>query len=351
MLKTPAIEKSVEKTVSIKEKVAFLKQPGTYFPPPSEVEAIETHMSWVFIAGDIAYKLKKPVVYHFLDLRTLETRWKNCKEEIRLNRRLAPDIYIGIVPIISDKEGKLHIKGEGKIVEWLVKMKRIPRENLLDYAIKHHTANKTGLKKAAELLAGFYKNAQPVHLDPGSYRKKLKDEIEFAFGELSKPLYHFPSALIKALHAYLLRFVDCHVMLFDDRVAKGKIIEAHGDLKPEHISLAPEPAIIDALEFNRDLRIMDIAEELSFLSIECEVMGDFSAGALFMDVYSKRSQDKIPASLVDFYKIKKACLRTYLVARHIRETRYKNDPRWMTRANAYLRLAENYYLQSAPLDS
>ena len=301
-------------------------------------------MSWVFIANDLVYKFKKPVVYRFLDFRKLEDRLNNCKEEIRLNRRLAGNIYIGIVPLVLDEKGKLQLEGNGKTIEWLVKMKRIPEENLLDYAIKHKKANLPRIKAAAELLAEFYKTSPPVHLDPELFRKKLSDEIISTHTALLQPLFHFPVKPIEKLNHKLLSFLNNHSSLFQDRMNSGKIIEAHGDLKPEHICLAPQPAIIDALEFNRDLRVMDIAEELSFLEMECEMMGDAMTGSHFMAIYKKLAHDNIPGILINFYKKKKASLRAFLIARHISEARYKDDPQWLARANAYLKLAEQYPL-------
>ena len=347
MVKSNIIKSVTENGVSINEKVSFLKQPGAYRHPVIKVETKETHMSWVFIVNDVVYKLKKPVTYRFLDFRTLEARLNNCREEIRLNRRLAEGIYIGIVPLVLNEDGKLQVEGKGQVVEWMVKMKRIPEENLLDYAIEHWRADEALVKGAAELLAEFYKNAPPVHMDPDLYRLKLRDQIISAQTELLQPLYHFPVALVEQVGNYLIGFLNDHSSLFDKRMADGKIIEAHGDLRPEHICLAPQPAIIDSLEFNRELRVMDIAEELAYLNLECEMMGNTSTGRFFIDVYKKLTNDNIPGILVNFYEIKKACLRAYLVARHIEESHYKEDPQWLARANAYLKLAENYRRQSA----
>ncbi len=341
------IERVQENDVSIEEKISFLKRPTAYPYKDVKVEAKETHMSWVFLVNDVAYKLKKPVVNRLFDFRTLEARLKNCREEVRLNRRLASGIYLGIVPLAVNEAGKLQIEGKGKIIEWLVKMNRIPEENMLDYAIKHRTIKKPLLKGAAELLTEFYKNSPSLHMEPDFYRKKLNDEIISTRAELRQPLFHFPVRLIRQISNTLIQFLGKHYLLFDERVRNGKIIEAHGDLRPEHICLLPQPAIIDALEFNFELRIMDVAEELSFLSIECEMMGNRTAGQLFFDEYMKITNDIIPQSLITFYKIKKACLRTYLVARHKEEDRYKDDPQWLTRANAYLKLAESYHQKLA----
>lgn len=328
--------------VSIEKKISFLKQARAYPHPVTNVEVRETHMSWVFFANDIVYKLKKPVVYSFLDFRTLESRFRNCQEEVRLNKRLAGDIYYGVVPLVLNEKGELQIEGRGCIVEWLVKMKRIAEENFLDHAIKHQQRKQPLIEGAASLLAEFYKHAAPVSVKIDFYQKKSKDEIITTCKELLLSLYHFPVLLIEQISSNLTRFSDEHSVLFQERISNGKIIEAHGDLKPEHVCLSPQPAIIDALEFNQELRIMDIAEELSFFDVECEVLGDQATGKLFFNYYTRISGDRIPDALIFFYKAKKAFLRTYLVARHIMEPGYKNEPKWLKKANMYLKIAKKY---------
>ncbi len=331
-----------ENEVPLKAKVSFLMQPSAYPEKATNVEAKETHMSWVFLVNGLAYKLKKPVTNSLFDFKTLEARLQNCLEEVRVNKRLADDIYLGIVPLVINEVGNLQIDGKGQIVDWLVKMKRIPEENFLDLAIKSQKHDKVLIESAAHALTEFYKNANPVEIDPVLHRKKLKEEIISTHAELIKPVFHLPVAVNQQITNKLLQFLDTHYLLFDNRVANGKIIEAHGDLRPEHICLVPQPTIIDALEFCRELRIMDIAEELAFLDMECEMMGDLVTGQLFFDYYQKESDDKITESLIFFYKSKKAFLRTYLVARHITESNYKDDTKWLFRANAYLQLAQKY---------
>jgi aminoglycoside phosphotransferase family enzyme len=329
--------------VSMEEKVSFLKQPAAYSCMGVRVKVKETHMSWVFLVDDVAYKLKKPVVNRLFDFRTLEARLENCREEVRLNRKLASDIYLGIVSLTVSQSGKLQIEKAGKIVDWLVKMKRIPEKNMLDYGILHDSIDEINLKHVARLLTEFYKRSAPVPMTMPEYIKKLEAEILFNYNELSLPLFELSPLLLSELKAGQMAFLKENHSLFNERVKSNKIIEAHGDLRPEHICLGPSPAIIDRLEFNKELRIMDIAEELSFLSMECEMMGNRTAGQIFLGEYIKITNDIIPPSLITFYKIKKACLRAYLVARHKEEDRYKDDPKWLARTTAYLKLGESYY--------
>ncbi|MBI3915832.1 MAG: hypothetical protein HY322_02345 [Betaproteobacteria bacterium] len=123
----------------ITEKVAFLRRPEAYAPAPHRVDVVETHMSWVFLADALVYKLKKPVRYEFLDFSTLEARRLNCQREVELNRRLAPDVYRGTVPLTLRSDGSLRLGGPGTTIEWLVEMRRLPADRMLDAAIRSHS--------------------------------------------------------------------------------------------------------------------------------------------------------------------------------------------------------------------
>lgn len=336
-----------KETIGIEEKVAFLQLPSAYPFPVTEVQIKETHMSWVFLTETIVYKLKKPVKYRFFDHRTLESRMKNSVEEIRLNRQLAKDIYIGVVPLVTNERKKLELEGKGEIIDWLVKMKRIPEKNMLDYTIEHHCIDEIQLQNTAALLAEFYKISLPVDISTAQYIKRLESEIFSNYNELTKPLYELPLTLLRELTAGQMAFISANHSMIEKRTREKRIIDAHGDLRPEHICLGPYSAIIDRLEFCKDLRALDIAEELSFLAMECEIMGNMHVGHVFFDRYKAINNDNIPQSLINFYKIKRACLRAYLVARHIEEQQYKKDPKWLLKANAYLKLAERIHQKYA----
>ena len=335
-------EETILKNASLEEKVAFLKQPAAYFHSVNKVEARETHMSWIFFAGDFVYKLKKPGKCRFLDHRTIESRLKDCDREIKLNKKLAADIYIGLEPLTKNKEGGLQLNEDGPVEEWLVKMKRVPEEAMLDNAIKNNNVNKARLKQAAELLINFYKQASPVLMNENEYRKKLEKEIVYNHKALLHKAFKFPVPVIEKVSRTLIDFLKKQSSLFDERVSNKKIIEGHGDLRPEHVCLLPKPAIIDRLEFSRALRILDMAEELSFFAMECEILGNDKPAEIFFDAYTKQTSDNIHQLLILFYKIKKACLRAYLSARHITEQNYNPHDKWLAKANAYIQLAERY---------
>src|SRR5574341_2429097 len=131
----------------IREKVAFLSKPESYPAPTRTVETKETHMSWVFLTDTQAWKLKKPVRLDYLDFSDPEARRRNCEQEVRLNRRLAPEVYLGIAPLILDRQGKMRLEGEGEPIDWLVVMRRLPAARLLDRAIADQTVSEADARK------------------------------------------------------------------------------------------------------------------------------------------------------------------------------------------------------------
>jgi uncharacterized protein len=167
-------------TVSTVEKVALLGTPAAYPYRPLGVDVKETHMSWVFIAGDRVYKLKKPVRYPFLDFRMLAAREANCREEVRLNRRLAPDVYIGVLPLTKEHDGRLALAGRGEVIDWLVEMRRLPEGLMLDRAIleniMEHDRGDRRIDAVADLLIAFYRACPPADLSPLSYVQQFARE-------------------------------------------------------------------------------------------------------------------------------------------------------------------------------
>lgn len=153
--------------VSTEQKLEALCSPACYPVPAASVELIETHFAWVFLVGEHAYKMKKPAAYPFMDLRTIADRQRNCLDEVRLNRRLAPDVYLGAVPLTLDEQGTLKVNGEGAVVDWLVWMKRLPAQNMLDRAIDAKSTT-PALVEIGSLLARFY-TQQQRHFMPANY--------------------------------------------------------------------------------------------------------------------------------------------------------------------------------------
>jgi len=329
-------------TPALAAKVAVLRDPGTYPEKPARVDAVETHMSWVFLTDRYAYKLKKPVRYDFLDFSTLALRRHNCEEEVRLNRRLAPDVYLGTLPLTVDAQGGMRLGGEGEPIEWLVQMRRLPATRMLDAMIRQHALREADIDNLALLLAQFYRACPAVALSAEAYRAGLEAAIGLNRAELSPPAYDLPRDLIATVHDAQAGFLRRHAALFDARVAAGKIIEGHGDLRPEHICLLAPPVVIDCLEFSRRLRLVDPVDELAFLAMECERLEAPVVGERLLHTYTQVTHDRPAAALVSFYMSFRAGLRARFAIAHLRELDAKDWPKWRQIAGEYLRLAARY---------
>lgn len=330
-----------EAEVSSQEKIAALRHPRAYPEETRCIEVRETHLSWVFLTDHMAYKLKKPVRRAFLDFSTLAARRRNCREELRLNRRLAETVYLGVVPLVLTGSNRLTVGGEGTVVDWLVKMRRLAQALMLDHAIRTERAEPVAVTRAARHIAQFYANAQPVLFSSEEYKRRLTDEVETNRTVLSATS-KLPHRLVNGICDDQRRFIAACSHMLHERVDGRKIIEGHGDLRPEHIFLGTPPAAIDCLEFDRQLRLLDPADELAFLAIECERMGDRRVGECFMSVYREMLDDAVPAVLVDFYKSCRACLRARIAVWHVREPGFKGASHWWSAAAEYLRLADTY---------
>lgn len=332
--------------VPVEAKVRFLSQPNAYPEGPSEVEAVETHMSWVFLTDAHVYKLKKPVRYDYLDFSTLEARRLDCEVEVRLNRRLAEDVYLGVIPLTLDAAGCLNLGGEGEAVDWLVKMRRLPADRMLDDLIRKHRVKQAEIIQLVKRLARFYAAVAVEPITPEQYRQRLLARITENMKELSRPEFGLGKALPEELARAQLGFLQTHAEAFDRRVAQGRIIEGHGDLRPEHVCLLPEPVIIDCLEFNREFRILDPADELGYLALESERLGAPEVGKWLLAGYTEASGDAPSRALLHFYQSCRALLRAKLAVWHLRDDGRHSPSEWLATAREYLQLAQRHIDQT-----
>ena len=328
--------------VSIDEKVKFLRTGAAYAPCPRVVDVKETHMSWVFVAGDRVYKLKKPVHFPFLDFRTLAARENNCREEVRLNRRLAPDVYLGVVSLTVDENSRFAIAGMGETVDWLVEMRRLPDELMLDQAILRHLIEHDGsgcLDAVADLLTGFYRASPPVEISPSAYVEQFAREHVINEAVLVDPHFKLDGAQVSDVVARVRRGIEEGAVL-KDRVKQGRIVEGHGDLRPEHVCLSDPPVIIDCLEFNRALRLVDPFDELTFLTLECDFLGAGWVGEHIMAMCAEGLDDTPAPQLLEFYWTYRACLRARIALAHLLEPNPRTPEKWVPLARRYLQLAQ-----------
>jgi aminoglycoside phosphotransferase family enzyme len=329
----------VEAPVPLAAKVAALRDAAAYPGRPGPVTAIETHMSWVFLTGEHVFKLKKPTRSDGLDCSTLAARRFFCIEELRLNRRLAPQVYLDVVALRQGPDGALRIAPEGAVADWLVMMRRLPATLMLDQLLAQRQARPEQLAPVAALLAGFYRGLAPALTDAAQYRARLACEVDRSEARLCDPELGLDPQPTRALHARLRACLHECDGLLAARVRAGRVVEGHGDLRPEHVWLGSPPAIIDCLEFSLALRTLDSADELGFLALECERLGAPELGAALLAQHRELSGDAPPPALVDLYQAMRACVRAGIALWHLKEARYQGSPVWRARATSYLSLA------------
>src|SRR5665213_668863 len=241
----------------------LLSTASSYPSSPHAVEVIETSMSWVFLTDHEAFKAKRRQMYEGIDFTDPAMRRRNADEELRLNRRLAPDVYLGVATVTSEADGGLALGGAGPPVDWLVRMRRLPAASMLDTAIRERRVRRGDLQRVASLLAKFLASAPRIGMDPAEYLARLHREIERSLAEIEAlaPGDLHPGARVHGASFY--RLLNDHASLLRERAAL--LIDAHGDLRPEHVCLARPVSIIDCLEFSAELRLRDPADEIAYL--------------------------------------------------------------------------------------
>jgi uncharacterized protein len=326
--------------VDLFDKVRFLSDPKAYPQPARAVRVIETHMSFVFLAGEKAYKLKKPVLFPFLDFSTLQAREAMCRIELRLNQRLAGNVYLDVLALTVSPAGDLAIGGAGAIVDWLVEMRRLPDDRMLDRMLSdRHIANDE-IDKLSRRLGEFYRLADRSTITPCDY-------LERFFREQSKNrdvLTCREFALDHGRSNLILDRLDARLMadraLLEERVRASKIVDGHGDLRPEHICFLEPIIIFDCLEFNAELRQVDPFDELAFLGVECALLGAPAIGKKLVARMGELLADPAPARLVSLYGAWRAVLRARLAIAHLLDPVPRLPEKWEPLASRYLALAE-----------
>jgi aminoglycoside phosphotransferase family enzyme len=323
---------------TLANKVAFLGTPAAYPEPVGEVTCRETHMSWVFLAGDKVYKLKKPVCLPYLNFSTLDRREAACREELRLNRRLAPDIYLGVVPLVATEKG-LSIGGRGATIDWFVVMRRLADPWALDHAIEEHRVSASQLDRLVTTLGQFYRHAQRPFVSPAAQIVEWHRNISSDCRVLLDRRFHLPSRLIRNIERAQRRFLDQRTGILARRVRERRIVDGHGDLRPEHIWLTDGIKIIDCLEFNIRLRTVDPIDEIAYLSLECERLGAAWIGDYVKRGLARVLHDDPEPELFLYYRCHRAALRARLAVAHLLEPNPRLPEKWVPRACAYLKIA------------
>ncbi|WP_103026502.1 AAA family ATPase [Salinibacter altiplanensis] len=293
-----------------------LSSPAAYPHTPDRIEFEQTHISLVALAPPQVYKIKKPVSLTYLDFSTLERRRHFCEQEVRLNRRLAPDIYEGVVPIVETDDG-LRVDGPpdaGTVVEVAVKMRYLDPDQFFDARLARGAASAADLDRVVQTLCAFYEShpSTPDVAEAGRIdRLRAVTEGNFAEAEAEGHVGHLLSRPAhEALRFYADHFYDQRASLLHRRRAEGFIVEGHGDLRLEHVHLTDDRvAIFDCVEFNDELRHLDVASDVAFLAMDLDRKGHPELSRRFARRMADGLSDPALRTLLPFYKSQRAQIR------------------------------------------
>lgn len=331
-----------------RDPVAALLHPGAYPERPQSIELVETHISYVFLTGQHVYKVKKPVAFGFLDFTTVERRRYFCHMEVILNRRLAPDVYLGVVEI-REKAGSYAVEGPGTTVEYAVKMRQLPRERVLSRLLHPSAegqASHDDIRRIARLVADFHSraDASPYLVRLGGIgavrqntRENFQQTVEYIGLALSQEEHD-------DLRAYTEAFLEVREALFRQRAEGGRIRDCHGDLRAAHVFLENGISIIDCIEFNERFRYSDVTSDVAFLAMDLDRHGRPDLSHTLAEEYVRLSRDSGVWDFLDFYKVYRACVRGKVECFRLKDTTLSQGEKdeALQRARTYFRLARSY---------
>jgi aminoglycoside phosphotransferase family enzyme len=325
--------------------VRELLRPEAYpGPVPSGVEVRHTHASWVFLTDGEAWKVKQPVNRGFADFSDADRRRRCCEEEVRLGRRLAPDVYRGVSPIHSGPGGHAFV-GEGAVVDFAVRMRKLPEEDGAGVLLSLGRLTTRHVQRLAETLAAFYQASPPLRDTRALGRA---DILESHQGLLAYAGWLVDATLLERIYRGQRELVAQHEGQLLDRVARGRAREGHGDLRLEHVYFsggrAEHPLVIDPLEFDAGLRRGDVALDLAFLVMELEAHRRPDLTSAFLARFAAASGDFDFYPLLDLYASHRAAARARLACRVAADpsTSPAKASRKAAEANRLLALAASY---------
>jgi aminoglycoside phosphotransferase family enzyme/predicted kinase len=337
---TPLAVMRHDPLMELERLIAALANPACY-PGVSVVDVVQTHASVVFLAGDRAYKLKKPVDFGFLNYSTPARRRVMCQREVRLNRRLAPEVYLGVRPVV-EREGRIALGGPGQPVDWLVEMRRLPEERCLRRLLDERQVGEAEVRAVARHLAAFYAAAPG---GPGVARYGSFATIRGNAEENLRQLAAFVgTAISEAAYAEIASATRTQLRerrpVFAARRAAGRVRDGHGDVRCEHVYLLPTIAVVDCIEFNRRFRCGDQASDIAFLAMDLEARGRPDLAAALVDEFEQAAADDL-SEVLDFYVAYRAAVRGKVAALRAGEPEIGEEERgWaLVEAARFLALA------------
>ncbi len=325
--------------------IETLLDPRFYPDRPAKVELVQTHISYLFLTPCHVYKVKKPVDFGFLNFKSLVKRKHFCHEELVLNRRLSPEVYLGVEEI-KQEGGKITLGGRGRTIEYAVKMKRLPEDRMMDRLIDKGGINEEMIKMTAKKIATFHKSASTddnissfgnPHVIEKNTDENFFQTKDYVGRTITRNRY-------KDLKEFSGDFLEKKRSLFIKRVAEGKIKDCHGDLHTEHICFTNGIVIFDCIEFNKRFRYSDIIADLAFLAMDLDFHHRPDLSKLLSKAYHKELKDDDFLKLVNFYKIYRAYVRGKVESFELDEPEVSPEEkeRACKRAKRFFNLAHGY---------
>lgn len=323
---------------------ADLLRPAAYASGLADggVTLAETHISLVFLLDRDVFKVKKPVDLGFLDFRTLEQRKIACEAEVRLNARLAPDVYRGVVPVRRGRDGRARIGGAGSVVDWAVHMTRLPDEARADFRLARGALSPEDIDAVAHTLAAFHASARADARTasfgaPDAIARNLEENFAQTQGTIERFLRPDQAdELVRWQRAFLLG----HRAAFEARAGADRVRDGHGDLRLEHVYfLDGKVVILDCIEFNERFRFADVCADLAFLSMDLAGHGRVDLAERLLATYARESSDFDLYSVVDFYESYRAYVRAK-ISTFVADDATVDEPTRSRAADA----ARRYYL-------
>ncbi len=294
---------------NLPEKIQALLLAAAYDHKVGDIELVQTHISYVFLAGDFVYKFKKPVDFGFLDFTTLEKRNEYCEQELILNRRLCPEIYLGLVKLTKADNGYV-LNGDGEVVEYGIRMKRMPEEKMMPHLIRDGQLNKSHIDSLVAVLAPFYRQAeQSSEIDGFGTAEGVAVNVLENFAQTKDFVggSSLPRQQYELIETYSRNFL-AREDRFQVRIDQGYVRDCHGDLYSANICLADKVYIYDCIEFNQRFRYCDVASDVAFLAMDLDFHGLEDLSAYFISRFQEVSGDKGLLEMLEFYK----CYRAYV---------------------------------------
>jgi uncharacterized protein len=328
------------------ELIKALLDPKAYPDPPQKVELIQTQISYIFLAGEYVYKIKKPVDMGFLDYTTLEKRHYYSKREVELNRRLCAEAYLGVVSITKQK-GRYIMEGKGEAEEYAVKMRRLPQDAMMDALLAKNKVTPEMVGGVAKTVADFHKRAATsaeIAAIGGIEAVIQNTQENFAQTDKYFNIIIEPETY-RHIKAYTEGFIKTNAPLFRKRMAEGRVRDCHGDLHAAHICFSKKGiCIYDCIEFIDRLRYTDVCADVAFLAMDLDHYGRRDLADIFVKAYIKESGDQELIRLLNFYKCYRAYVRGKVGCFQYDDPHIPAGEKEKILANArgYFKLAEGY---------